>query len=67
VIGEEEVRLDSISVRPVWVVALRAEMRTVLLWVDKENGEPLRIQQPLPAHVGTLLEYRRRGAAAPQG
>jgi hypothetical protein len=66
VIGEEEVTFDSISTRPVWVVALRAEMRTVLLWVDKENGEPLRIQQPLPAHVGTLLEYRRRSTPTPQ-
>jgi hypothetical protein len=67
VIGEEEVRLDSISTRPVWVVALRADTRTVLLWVDKENGEPLRVQQPLPTHVGTLLEYRRRVATSPQG
>ena len=64
VIGEEEVRLDSLSARPVWVVALRAETRTVLLWIDKENGEPLRVQQPLPPHVGTLLEYRRRQMAA---
>jgi hypothetical protein len=65
VIGEEEVRLDSTTARPVWVVALRAEVRTVLLWVDKETGESLRLQQPLPPHVGTLLEYRRRGDAAP--
>lgn len=66
VIGEEDVRLDSLVARAVWVVALRAEMRTVLLWIDKETGEPLRVQQPLPTHVGTLLEYRRRETVAPE-
>ena len=63
VIGEEEVLVDSVAARPVWVVALRAEVRTVLLWIDKENGETLRVQQPVPTHVGTLLEYRRRPAS----
>lgn len=67
VIGEEEVMLDSVTARPVWVVALRAETRTVLLWVDKETGETQRVQQPAPPHVGTLLEYRRRPATSPPG
>lgn len=60
VIGEEDVMLDAVTARPAWLVALRAEMRTVLLWIDKENGEALRVQQNAPAHVGTLVEYRLR-------
>jgi hypothetical protein len=61
VIGEELiVVVDSIVQRPAWVVALRAEARTILMWIDKENGDVYKMQQPLPAHVGILLEYRRR-------
>jgi hypothetical protein len=60
VIGEELVVVDSIVQRPAWVVALRADARTVLMWIDKEDGDVYRMQQPLPAHVGILLEYRRR-------
>ena len=60
VIGDEQVVLDSTVSRPAWVVTLRADARTILLWVDKESGDIYRVQQPLPAHVGTLLEYRRR-------
>jgi len=64
VIGEEEMLVDSVLARPAWVVALRADSRNVLFWVDKENGVVHRIQQPLPLHVGSLLEYRRRPDAA---
>jgi hypothetical protein len=65
VIGEELVVVDSTVQRPVWVVALRADPRAILLWIDKENGEVYKMQQPLPTHVGTLLEYRRRPDAVP--
>jgi hypothetical protein len=67
VIGEEDLMLDSLTARPAWVVALRAETQSALFWIDKENGEPLRMQQRLPSHVGTLLEYRLRVAPAPPG
>jgi hypothetical protein len=64
VIGEEELQIDSASVRPYWIVALRAETSNVLFWVDKETGAVQRVQQPLPAHVGMLLEYRMRRDSA---
>jgi hypothetical protein len=62
VIGEENLAVDSTTQRPSWVVALRASApsRSVLYWIDKETGAALRIEQALPAHVGTLLEYRVR-------
>lgn len=64
VIGEEELQIDSASVRPNWVVVLRAESRNVLFWVDKETGAVQRVQQTLPAHVGMLMEYRMRRDSA---
>jgi hypothetical protein len=60
VVAEENVLVDSITERPSWVVAMRAETKTILFWVDKESGDVHRTQQPLPAHTGSLLEYRRR-------
>jgi hypothetical protein len=30
----------------------------VTLWVDRESGDVRRIQQQLPPHVGSMLEYR---------
>jgi hypothetical protein len=68
VIGEENLMVDTVTPRPAWVVALRAGPRHVLYWIDKETGAALRIDQPLPAHIGTLLEYRIRsesGVPAP--
>lgn len=67
VIGEEDVPVDSVLSRPAWIVALRAESRTILFWVDKESAEVHKAQQPVPAHVGSLLEYRRRADIAPFG
>ena len=66
VIAEEDARLDSATLRPSWVVSVRAEESSALLWVDKENGEILRVQQQLPAHVGRSMEYRRRPPLAIQ-
>ena len=60
VVAEEEIRVDSVTMRPSWVVSVRAEEGSELLWVDKESGEILRVQQQLPAHVGRSMEYRRR-------
>lgn len=65
VIGEEQLLVDSLLIRPAWVVVLRADQRSVLFWVDKETGEVLRVQQPLPLHAGSLLEYRVRREPAP--
>ena len=60
VIGEDLVAEPSASApRPAWIVVLRAEgPRTVIFWVDKADGALLRLQQPLPVHAGSLLEYR---------
>lgn len=68
VIGEENLMIDTVTTRPAWVVALRAGPWHVLYWLDKETGAALRVDHPLPAHAGTLLEYRMRsevGAPAP--
>lgn len=68
VIGEENLMVDTVTQRPAWVVALRAGPRNVLYWIDKETGAALRIEQTLPAHAGTLLQYRIRwepGTPAP--
>ena len=48
---------------PSWLVALRAESRQLLLWVDKATGVALRTQQTLPTHTGTMLELRAREKA----
>lgn len=64
VIGEEDLFVDSMTVRPSWVVALRTEPRYVLFWIDKETGATLRVQHLLPVRGGAVLEYRLRPAAA---
>jgi hypothetical protein len=63
VVGEEALQPDSASPRPVWVVAMRSETQTLLLWVEKESGEVRRIQQALPPHIGGTLEMRVKAAA----
>ena len=45
---------------PVWVLALRAPQRQMLYWIDQSTGVPLRIQQNLPSHIGSRVEYRLR-------
>lgn len=68
VIGEDTVPADSAAARPCWLLALRSDSHQLLLWVDKEHGAVTRMQQTLPPHAGTLLEYRERrvfGGAAP--
>ncbi len=69
VIGEEVGQADSLLARPLWLLALRAESRQVLLWIDKATGAVTKSQQTLSPHTGTLLEFRERssaeGAAAP--
>lgn len=60
VVAEEELTVDSTLTRPTWVVALRAGARSIQFWVDKDIPAVLRVQQTLPPHTGTLLEYRLR-------
>jgi hypothetical protein len=57
VVGEVTLMVESHD-RPCWLVALRAQSRQVLHWVDKETGAVLRSQRAIPAHVGSTLEYR---------
>ena len=59
-VGRELLLVDSISMRPTIVVALRSEQRSALYWVDTETRAVLRMLQVLPPHVGILLEYRIR-------
>lgn len=61
VIGEESVTTSGGMApgRAAWVVVLRAAgPRTALLWVDKQDGALLRLQQLLPMHGAAVLEYR---------
>lgn len=48
------------STASAWVVAVRTERGQMQLWMEKSNGRVSRIEQQLPAHVGSSLEYRRR-------
>jgi hypothetical protein len=64
-VGREEIGSDPAMMRLAHVVALRSEQRSVLYWVDAETGAVLRMQQLVPAHVGSLLEYRARPATPP--
>ena len=59
-VGLEDLLVDSVTVRPTVVVALRSELRSTLYWVDTQTRAVLRMQQVLPPHVGVLLEYRGR-------
>ena len=60
VLVAEELQTDSLVSRPTHVVALRSERQSILYWVDAETGAVLLMQQALPPHVGSLLEYRIR-------
>jgi len=64
-LGPDEVRMDDLTSRPALVVSLRSERQSVLYWVDAESGAVLRMQQLLPPHVGSLLEYRLRRPPEP--
>lgn len=65
-LGDEIVIMDALDERASRVIALRTENRSVLYWVDVRTGELLRMQQALPGHTGSLLEYRLRRADATQ-
>jgi hypothetical protein len=62
VTGEAQlVEGDSASVA--WVIALRTERSQLQIWVEKSSGRVGRIEQQLPPHVGSSLEYRSRAVA----
>lgn len=65
VIATEDLPLDSATVVPMWVVAARTAASSIVYWVDKATGAAVRIQQPIPAHVGRTLEFRLRHAPPP--
>lgn len=51
-----------------WIMAIRTERGQLQLWIEKATGQSVRVEQALPAHVGSRLEYRARmpaGAAPP--
>jgi len=58
VLGEEIVAVDTAAPRQAWVIGLRTETRNVVFWIEKGTGVVLKSQHPLPAHVGTVMEYR---------
>jgi hypothetical protein len=63
VLGEEALATDSTALS-VWVVALQAEARQLLMRVDKGTGTVVRAQEAVPPHVGTMLEIRVRPKVA---
>lgn len=48
-----------------WLMAVRTDRGQLQLWIEKTSGTVARIEQPLPSHVGSRLEYRPR--TAPMG
>jgi hypothetical protein len=58
VAGELVVIGEEYEGAPAWIVALRAGGKSVLFWIDRETGGLTRLQQLLPLHVGSMLEYR---------
>ena len=48
-----------------WIMALRAPAQTLVLWVSRESGRVLRLQQPLALHTASLLEYRAMPSTPP--
>jgi len=48
-----------------WIIALRASAQAVLVWVTRETGSVVRIQQPVPLHIASLLEYRPMAPTPP--
>lgn len=57
-LGREELQVDSLTSARTSVVALRSEERSILYWVEVATGAVLRMQQLVPGHVGSVLEYR---------
>ena len=62
VLGEEAAAPDS-TAQQLWVVALSAEARQLLLRVDRATGVVVRAQEAVAPHVGTMLEIRARARA----
>ena len=48
-----------------WVMAVRADRAQLQFWIAKNAGEVKRVEQTLPAHVGSRLELRLRPTPAP--
>ena len=50
------------SASAAWIVALRTERSQLQVWVDKTSGRVARVEQQIPPHVGSSLEFRSRPA-----
>ena len=62
--GEEPGATAGDTLSGAWVLAVRTERGEFQLWVDKAGGHVSRIEQSLPAHVGSRLEFRARAVPA---
>lgn len=60
VVAEEAVDVPGDASIRAWVLAIRTPGRQLLYWVDQQTGIPVRIQQNLPSHIGSFIEYRIR-------
>lgn len=54
----------------VWLMAVRTDRGQLQLWIEKTSGAVARVEQALPSHVGSRLEFRPRmapvGAVPPE-
>lgn len=70
IIGEEADVTVGDSAGGVWLLAAKTDRGELQLWIGKASGYVIRIEQTLPAHVGSRLEFRPRAvepANAPPG
>lgn len=67
VTGEEPGGSSDSTSAGTWLLAVRGERGQLQLWIDKGTRQVSRLEQTLPGHVGSRLEYRTKTAqpAAP--
>ena len=63
--GEEPGAMAGDSATGAWLFAVRADRSESQFWIDKASGNVNRIEQTLPAHVGSRLEFRPRVPPVP--
>lgn len=64
IVGEEPAAVVGDTLSGAWLLAVRTERGEFQLWVERSTGQVSRIEQSLPAHVGSRLEFRPRTSQA---
>lgn len=50
---------------PLWAVSVRSESASLSVWVRADSGDVTEMQQTLPAHVGTVMQFQRKATPPP--